>query len=222
MKTRHTLIATMLIAAPFVYLALIWSELPASVPTHFTSKGPDDWSGKGFLWFIPSCLPLFIFGMMKIIPLIDPKRKLKQMGEKYDALTLLLTFFISLLSLYTIYVAKAGELDKPEFLYALLGGLFAALGNYLQTVRPNYFVGLRTPWTLENEAVWKKTHLLGGKIWTAGGILLIILAFVVPSSYMSILMPTLVAVMIIAPTVYSYRLFQLYKSAGPDGESKPE
>ena len=65
-------------------------------------------------------------------------------------------------------------------IFPLIGLLFAFLGNYFKTIKPNYFIGIRTPWTLENEEVWKKTHLIGGKLWFVGG-LLMALTFVLPN-----------------------------------------
>ena len=67
-----------------------------------------------------------------------------------------------------------------DLIFVIIGLLFAFLGNYFKTIKPNYFIGIKTPWTLENEEVWKKTHLIGGKLWFIGG-LLMALTFVLPN-----------------------------------------
>jgi uncharacterized membrane protein len=86
------------------------------------------------------------------------------------------------------------------------------LGNYFQTVRPNYFIGIRTPWTLENEQTWKKTHRLGGRLWMAGGILIVFISFIIRSNNaLAITFAIILSVMVIVPIVYSYIEFQKEK-----------
>ena len=68
----------------------------------------------------------------------------------------------------------------------IVGLIFIIIGNYLQRVRSNYFMGIRTPWTLSNETVWKKTHRLSGKLFFIGGLLILVSAFL-PEEYKSII-----------------------------------
>jgi uncharacterized membrane protein len=82
------------------------------------------------------------------------------------------------------------------------------LGNYFQAVRPNYFIGIRTPWTLENEQTWKKTHRLGGRLWMAGGILIAILSLIIWNNLaIAITFGVILSVMVMVPVVYSYLEF---------------
>ena len=195
---------------PFIYLATIYNSLPQEVPIHFNWKGEaDDWADKTMLFLLPAGLCLFIYFLMLIVPAIDPKKKIQQMGSKYFDLRLILTIFISILSLYLLYVTKEGSIENPNIMVSLIGFLFLLLGNYFQTVRPNYFVGIRTPWTLENEQVWKKTHSLGGKIWVAGGVCIVFLGFLVNNiTVMLIVFFSLVLIMIMIPIIYSYIEFK--------------
>lgn len=201
------------IALPYVYLAIIWNELPEQVPTHFNLEGvANDWSNKTMLLFIPGAIGIGIYLLMLIIPLIDPKKKIQQMGGKYYNLRFILTFLFSLLVTYILYSSKAGSLKNSYLLFALLGGFIAMFGNYLQTVRPNYFIGIRTPWALENENVWKKTHRIGGRLFMAGGVLIAILAFVINSNHMFfILFAVILSLLVIVPVAYSYTQFQKEK-----------
>jgi len=202
-----------LIILPYVYLSTIWDKLPARVPTHFNLQGnPDDWSGKSTLLFIPGAMCLGIYLLMLVIPFLDPKKKIQQMGSKYYNLRLMLAFFMSILSIYLLYISEAGSLKNPNMLLALIGGLFAMLGNYFQTVRPNYFIGIRTPWTLESAETWRKTHLLGGRIWIAGGVLIAVLSFFIhDNNAMAITFGTIIAVLVLIPVIYSYFEFQKEK-----------
>lgn len=202
------------IALPYVYLATIWIKLPEQVPTHFNIEGvANDWSSKTTLLFIPGALGIGIYFLMLVIPALDPKKKIQQMGDKYYTLRFMLTIFFSLLATYLLYVSNTGSLKNPNMLLALIGALFAMLGNYFQTVRPNYFIGIRTPWTLENEQVWKKTHHLGGRLWTVGGVLIAILAFFISNNHLfSIIFGVIIFIMVIVPVVFSYTEFQKEKN----------
>lgn len=203
-----------LIILPYVYLAAIWAKLPDHVPTHFNLAGNvDSWSAKTTLLFLPGALGLGIYLLLIIIPFLDPKKKIQLMGDKYYSFRFMLTFFFSLFATYLLYISKAGSLKNPNFLISLIGVLFAMLGNYFQTIRPNYFIGIRTPWTLENEQIWKKTHLLGGRLWMAGGVLIVVLSFIIRNNLsLAITFGTILSVMVIVPIVYSYTEFRKEKS----------
>jgi uncharacterized membrane protein len=198
---------------PYVYLTFIWNALPEKVPTHFNFNGvADRWSDKTFLLLVPAGLGVFIYLLMLFIPLIDPKKKIRQMGDKYSSFRFMLGFFFAMLSVYLLYVSKEGGMKNPNLLIALIGVFLALLGNYFQTVRPNYFIGIRTPWTLENEQVWKKTHHLGGRLWMVGGILVAALSFIINNNHlMGIVFGTLLFVMVIIPVVFSYTEFKKEK-----------
>lgn len=198
------------IALPYVYLSTIWDKLPEQVPTNFNMEGvANDWSSRTTLIFIPGALGIGIYLLMLIIPVLDPKKKIQQMGEKYYTLRFMLTFFFSLLVTYLLYASNAGSIKNPNMLFALIGVLFAMFGNYFQTIRPNYFIGIRTPWTLENEHVWKKTHRLGGRLWMSAGVLIAILAFVINNTLLfSIIFGVIIFLMVMVPVVFSYMEFQ--------------
>lgn len=202
-----------IIVIPYIYLYTVWNSLPASVPTHFDLAGnPNDWSSKTSLIFITGALSIGMYLLMVVIPFLDPKKKIQQMGDKYYNLRFMLTIFFSILVTYIIYIGKEGSIKNPKLLLALIGLLFAMLGNYFQTVRPNYFIGIRTPWTLESELTWKKTHRLGGRMWMAGGVLIALLSFSIPNNTaFMIVFFTILAIITIVPVVYSYFEFQKEK-----------
>ena len=197
------------IVLPYIYLAAIWDKLPSRVPTHFNLGGNvDAWSDKTTLLFLPGALGLGVYFMMLLIPVLDPKRKIQQMGNKYYNFRFMLTIFFSLMATYMLYISKEGNLQKPNMLIALIGTLFAMFGNYFQTVRPNYFIGIRTPWTLENEQIWKKTHRLGGRLWVAGGVLIAIFAIIIKNNLaLAIIFGVLLSLMVIIPVIFSYTEF---------------
>ncbi|MBP6039767.1 MAG: SdpI family protein [Flavobacterium sp.] len=196
---------------PFVYLAYIWNELPKEVPMHWNASGEiDRWGDKSELFMMLFMLTGISYFVFLIIPYIDPKQKLQNMGNKLNNLRLILGLFMSALAIYILYSVQQ-KTSNPVLIFPLIGLLFAFLGNYFKTIKPNYFIGIRTPWTLENEDVWKKTHLLGGKLWFVGG-LLMAMTFVLPNKIQFYTFMGITAVISIVPIVYSYLEFKKAKN----------
>ena len=196
---------------PFVYLAYIWNELPKEVPMHWNASGEiDRWGDKSELFMMLFMLTGITYFVFLIIPYIDPKQKLQNMGNKLNNLRLILALFMSALAIYILYSVQQ-KTSNPVLIFPLIGLLFAFLGNYFKTIKPNYFIGIRTPWTLENEEVWKKTHLIGGKLWFVGG-LLMALTFVLTNKIQIYTFLAIAAVITIVPIVYSYLEFKKIKN----------
>ncbi len=121
---------------PFVYLAYIWPSLPQSVPMHWNASGEiDRWGDKSETLMIPILMTGLVYVLFLILPKIDPKGKLESMGNKLNSFRMILTCFMSVLSLYVLYSIKTHNAD-PKMLFPLLGLLFAFLGNYMKTMKP--------------------------------------------------------------------------------------
>jgi uncharacterized membrane protein len=196
---------------PFAYLIYIWNRLPEKVPMHWNGAGEiDRYGDKKELLVMLFMLVGITYFVFLIIPSIDPKQKLQNMGNKLNNLRMILTLFMSGLAVFILYSVQQ-KTSNPSFVLAIIGLLFAFLGNYFKTIKPNYFIGIKTPWTLENEEVWKKTHQLGGKLWFIGG-LLMALTFVLPNKIQFYTFMGIVAVITIVPIVYSYLEFKKIKN----------
>ncbi len=201
-----------IVLLPFIYLAYVWNDLPDKVPLHWNISGEiDKYGNKAELILIPMLLPLLTYLIFLIVPKIDPKSKLDKMGNKFQTLKFLLTMFMSVLALFIIYLAKNRSFDNSNYIVLLVGLLYLILGNYFKTVKANYFIGIRTPWTLENETVWKETHKLGGKLWFIGGLLIIISSLILEKQLNFILFIVITAIITLVPVVYSYLKFQKIK-----------
>lgn len=209
---RKELPYILLALIPFIYLAFIWNNLPETVPMHWNGKGEiDRYGSKNELWGIVAMLSGLGYFLFLIIPKIDPRGKLEKMGNKLDNLRLILALFMSAMATYIIYSVQQTE-SKPTLIFTLIGLLFACLGNYFKTIKPNYFIGIRTPWTLENEEVWKKTHLFGGKLWFIGGLLIFILSLIIPNDISAYLMISVTIFISVVPIIYSYLEFKKLKA----------
>ncbi len=198
-----------IVLIPFVYLAYVWNSLPEKVPLHWNIEGEIDRYGeKSELILIPVLLPLLIYVLFTIIPKIDPKGKIKNMGNKYTILKSIMTIFMSALAMIIIYAALNETLYNPNYIVLLIGILFALLGNYFKTLRANYFIGIKTPWTLENETVWKETHKLAGKLWFAGGLLIVLTSILLDKKTNFTLFAVITVFITVIPVVYSYVKYQ--------------
>ncbi|MCF1422132.1 SdpI family protein [Mangrovimonas futianensis] len=198
-----------IILLPFLYLAYVWPDLPQRVPMHYNIKGEiDRYGDKSELLIIPFIMPVLIYIIFLVVPKIDPKNKLQQMGNKFQTIKVLLTTFMSVLALYIIYSTKNASLSNPNYVLLLIGVLYVILGNYFKTIKANYFIGIKTPWTLENETVWKDTHKLGGKLWFAGGLLIILGCLILNQKTNFIFFMSITAIITIIPIVYSYQRFK--------------
>ena len=208
-KLQKELSLIAIVLAPFIYLASIWTNLPDSVPLHWDIEGKIDRYGeKSELLLIPILLPLLIYVIFTLVPLIDPKGKIQQMGNKYFTLKAAMTIFMSILALVILYAVKNESLYNPNYIILLIGVLLLVLGNYFKTLRPNYFIGIRTPWTLENETVWKETHKLAGKIWFIGGLIIIVSSLLLDKESNFKLFISLVIVISLIPIIYSFFKFR--------------
>ena len=194
-----------IVLIPFLYLAYVWNSLPEKVPLHWNIEGEIDRYGeKSDLILIPVLLPLLIYVLFTIIPKIDPKGKIKNMGNKYTILKTIMTLFMSVLSMIIIYIALNETFYNPNYIVLLIGVLFAILGNYFKTLRANYFIGIKTPWTLENETVWKETHKLAGKLWFAGGLIIVLSSILLDKKTNFTLFAIITVLITVIPVVYSY------------------
>ncbi len=206
-KKELPLIAVVLL--PFLYLAYYWNRLPSRVPIHWNFQGQiDRYGSKMELLLIPILLPLLIYLIFLVIPLIDPKQKLKSMGNKYQRIKSLVTIFMSLLALVIIYSAKNKSLANPNYIILSIGILFLIMGNYFKTIKTNYFLGIRTPWTLEDEYVWKETHKVAGKFWFAGGLIIIVSSLILDKAANFALFLSIAVIITLIPIIYSYVLYQ--------------
>ena len=212
MKKIISLFIWPLLLAPLVYLWVKWNDLPAEIPMHYGADGQADRMGpKGELVWLVAILTIMAILLYLLLPLvykIDPRKTAVDNKARLKGIALVTALFLALVNF--LIVDNAGRLSfhlQQKWLFAGIGLLWAVLGNYMYNMKPNYFAGLRLPWTLNNEDNWRRTHHLAGKLWFATGLLIIVLAFVLPGSSILYFFFGLVLVSVLVPAVYSYRLF---------------
>jgi uncharacterized membrane protein len=201
-KNELPLIAIVLI--PFLYLGYIWSGLPEQIPMHWNASGAiDQYGNKYSALLIPFLLPVLTYGIFLIVPLIDPKKKINGQDLKFRQFKFTITLLMSVLALVILYAINHPDFKINNIAFFLVGFLFIAFGNFFSTIKPNYFIGIRTPWTLQNEQVWKSTHRVASKWWFGGGALLIVLSVTGLMNQNDIIMPIVIGILVIVPLIHS-------------------
>ena len=183
MKSKLTWLEVLLLVTPFLLLAFYWNELPGRVPVHWNLHNEiDRWAPKSIGLLL---LPLASLGtvvLLHVLPRLDPKLQ-KRAGEKsrmpavLAILRVALAGFITALFSMQLFAALGYSVPISRIVVSACLILFAVLGNYLTALRPNYFIGIRTPWTLESPDTWRATHRIGGRLMFFGSLLLFVLQF---------------------------------------------
>ena len=200
-------------ALPLVYLLSVFPLLGPTLPLHFNIRGtPDRWGSRaefvGVIAFL-SGISLGAALLFRFLPRIDPKKRAKYSSVVFVRIGYALVLFMSVISATIIYAVTHGRYSFPDrFMYSVLGLFFAYLGNLMNNVKPNYFFGIRTPWALENEEVWRKTHQLAARLWLPGGLLLVVLSLILHGEVMHASFIAIVLVLGIVPVTYSYLYYR--------------
>jgi len=200
---------------PVVYLRFVYASLPQSVPVHFGINGTVDRYGSKSEFLVgPSILigvSALVYLLLKFLPSIDPKRQVKYGEGTFQKLALGMVIFLAALNIGIVYATVHRGFQIDKLIFPIIGLLFAFLGNVMNSIKPNYFAGIKTPWTLESEDNWRATHRLAGKIWFIGGILLAIVTFFLPPATGTIFFTSGILVMALIPVIYSFVYFKKHQ-----------
>lgn len=191
------------------YIALL-PAMPDQLPSHWGVDGVDDWNSKEASLAM-AALPAIILAVLFIVPRIDPK------GRNFERFSGIYRTFVTVLTLFMMAISWAGPLTVWGYLstdgavlntllIGFFGLLFIVLGNYLPRVKPNFTFGIRTPWTLASEEVWRRTHRASGPAFIIAGIATFIAALfasIAPAIAIGVMLVTVLGATAFAG-VYSY------------------
>jgi len=214
-------IVWLVIILPAVYLAIVWNKLPEKVAMHFDLKGNVDRFGSKNELILMSSVLIFMNAVVYLILTniyrIDPKRYAAENKSRLYRIAFAVCVFISAVLCLIIYSSTQGNIKfSTRLILSGIGLLFAFIGNYMHNLKPNYFAGFRLPWTLENEDNWRKTHLLGGKVWFVGGLVIAVICLLLPPEASMVAFFAIMLVLVFIPAIYSYRLYKKQKSQPPN------
>ncbi len=195
----------LLLAAMFALAAATWNGAPARIPVHWNLAGQvDRWGGRFEGLLAIPLLALGIYVLMIVLPRLDPgRRNYEAFAGPYATLRLgLLVVLAALYALILLWV-RGGRPSIQVWAPLLVGGLFVVVGNLLGKVRPNWFVGIRTPWTLSSKLAWDRTHRAGGWVFILIGLLTMITAAVHDAWAFAVMLGALAAG-VLGLVAYSY------------------
>lgn len=196
-------ITAVLLVATFGVLRI--PDLPHEMISHWNLSGEGD-NTSSRAWGV-FALPLIALGtavLLALVPRIDPKRRnFEEHADAYWLLANAVVLFFAFMHLVILGINLGWPVPVAQAFGCGVGALQVVLGNYLSRLRQNWFLGIRTPWTLSSEKSWRETHRLGGRLFVAGGLLLVVTTLITGS-----LQPWVLVAGVVIPAVvlviYSY------------------
>lgn len=206
---RKLIVPAILIFAAVLMGIVSYPYLPEEVPIHWNASGePDNYASKAFALFFMPAVMLFVYLLISIVQIIDPRRKnIQKFGKNVDIINYIIMFVLLIVHGMTILYGLGREINMSVVAPGITGILFIVIGNYMPRFKLNYFIGIRTPWTLANEKVWTRTHQLGGKIFVIGGLLLLLTALL-PPPWNIIALILIVLAIVLIPALFSFKLYK--------------
>jgi uncharacterized membrane protein len=199
-------IPLLIVAAAFIASAIVYPRLPEIIPTHWSGLDaqPDGWSSRAVgAWLMPAIL-LGMWGLLRVLPKIDPRgSNYAKFGGAFEGIIISVMLFMLGMHVIILRAALGHPAPMQRVVPLGIGVLFVVIGNLLPRARPNWFVGIRTPWTLSSDRVWEKTHRFGGRVFVAAGIVIVLGALVMPQ-WAHIVLTTSILVCLALVLTYSY------------------
>ena len=217
---RANVICFLLIFAAIVVAIFLYADLPDQIPTHWNLDGEvDDYTAKPWGVAILPLAAILVFVIMRLIPVISPKGfRTDKFMDVINVFTVAMVGFMCGVAVLVLLEANGQDVRINEMIFAGVGLLFIVLGNYMGKVRKNFFIGIRTPWTLASDEVWSRTHRLGGKVLILIGLFMMLNGFVRFSERW--LMAAIIAAALV-PVVYSYVIYRNIEGFAPDEDDDP-
>ncbi|WP_136715670.1 SdpI family protein [Halorientalis salina] len=211
-------LAGTLVAGMAVASVLVDPRLPETMVVHWDAAGnPNDTTPKVWGQFFLPLLTAVLVGFLFAVPRIDPNRaNIEAFRDVYDEFVVVLTAFLAMVHAVVLAVNVGYDVAVDAVVFSGVGFLVFFIGTLLERTEQNWFVGIRTPWTLSDEDVWDRTHEVGAPLFKLSGVIAFVGGF--SGQYAVYLAVGPVVVSSLALTVYSY---YLYEREGQAGEATP-
>lgn len=203
-----TLMLVALIVASFAISALSYNTLPDEMITHWNSQGmPDGTSNKIVALFLfPILIGLFTTFYL-LIPNIDPlKKNIEKFEKQFGFFAILISAFFIVIQGMVISWNKGIQISPNIIMPIAIGILLFYIGIMLKHAKRNFFIGIKTPWTLSSDYVWEKTHKLGSILFRLSGIICVISIMLSEKSIWFVLSSVIISTII--AFIYSYKIYQ--------------
>lgn len=190
---------------PLVVFLILYDKVPALIPGQWRLDGTVRYDSKN-TFFLISGLWIFLAVLFDVSPNIDPRKKnYEKFKNYYDAFCIFLMIFCDIISAIVLIESfKPGTIAVSKVIIMLIGILFMFMGNIMPKFKSNFYIGIKTSWSLSDSDVWNKTNRLGGKLMFWSGLAFIFGAFLLGDKAMFTLLMVVVFVMAGVPVVMSY------------------
>jgi len=213
MTRKYFLIGLAILAASLVATAVLYPSLPACVPTHWNARGRiDGYSAKWTLFVFGPGILAALLGMFAALPWLSPRHfTVDTFRSTYLYIMVLVLATFAYFQALLLWAARAGHVDISKAIWGGICLLFVLLGNVMGKVRRNFYIGIRTPWTLANERVWDATHRFGARTMVLGGVAGLVLSYAGTAFWVP-----LAALMVgaFAPVIYSLVYYKQLEHRG--------
>lgn len=212
MKIHKSEIITLLITILSVVIGIyFYPQLPDKIASHWNIQGEvNGYISKFWGTFLMPIIAAVLWLIFLVIPKIDPKKENIEKFRKYfDRFIILLFLFLLYIYALTIYWNVGNQFNFIQFLVPAFAILFYSIGSLVSNAEMNWTIGIRTPWTLSSEAVWKKTHLLGGKLFKLSAIITLVGLFFPKIAFWFTIIPVIAFAIFLV--VYSYFVYRREK-----------
>ncbi|KYK26050.1 hypothetical protein AYK26_01220 [Euryarchaeota archaeon SM23-78] len=208
---KANIVIIIIILVSFIIALWAYPNVPDKMASHWNAKGQvDGYMSKFWGLFLMPIISFSLFLLFLVIPVIDPlKANIKKFRKYFDWFIILLFVFFFYIFMLTILWNLGVRYNMNIAMVPALGLLFFYIGILLQKAKRNWFIGIRTPWTLSSDQVWDKTHKLGANLFKIAGVVAIIGIFFPKYSIWFVLIPVLAFAFYLI--VYSYFEYQKEK-----------
>jgi uncharacterized membrane protein len=174
MKTSYWIIIGV-IALSFAIGIYLYPDLPPRMAAHWNSQGlVDGYMPKFWALFLLPLISITVFLLLIFLPRLDPlKHNIEKFRKQYETFIVFLVIFLFYLHLLTLLFNLGITFNMVQAMAPGFAILFYCAGMLMENAKQNWFIGIRTPWTLSSEEVWNKTHKLGSKLFKAAGIIML-------------------------------------------------
>jgi uncharacterized membrane protein len=208
MKFKKSLLVSLVFFVIAVVVAVwLYPRLPAEVPTHWNLHGDvNDTMSRFWGAAMPAVLILGLAALTAVLPVISPQRfEIKPFAHVYVLVMLAAQALVLVLGVAMLLFAVGYAVAMPKVAMLGTGALLLILGNYMGKLRRNFFIGIRTPWTLASSAVWERTHRLGGWLFMLAGLLVIVVTLADAPPWLAI---ALLLAAAFIPAIYSLVIYK--------------
>lgn len=182
--------------------------LPERVVTHWNFAGvADGWSSKNFQTLFLPLLMIGIYLLFQYLPKLDPKKlNYADFASAYKVFQLVFLIFFFILFLVTSLSNLGFAIPISQVVSSLIGLMFIVFGILMPRLKTNWFLGIRTPWTLSSDIVWAKTHNFAKYIFVLAGVIFCLISYITEALILPVTI--VLVILILTPIIYSYLVFR--------------